>query len=65
MMELLPRRAPQTWCDFFLRVAAVAIAALVVLGAIDLFESLHSSHAASVPAPQSDRSTPSLSDTTP
>jgi hypothetical protein len=60
MMEFLPRQAPQTWRDFFLRVAAIAVAALVVLGAIDLFESLHSSHATSAPAPHSERSTPPL-----
>ncbi len=60
MMELLPRKAPQTWRDFFLRVAAIAVAALVVLGAINLFESLHSSHAAPAPAPHSERSTPPL-----
>jgi hypothetical protein len=49
MMELLPRRAPQTWRDFLLRVAAIAVAALVVLAAINLFTYLHD---ASTPGPR-------------
>ena len=65
-MEILPRKAPQTWREFFLRVAAIAVAALVVLGALALFDSLHSSHATSATPPtETRRSTPPLSDTTP
>ena len=42
MKELIPMRyASNTWKGFALRVATIAIAALVVLGVIDLFEYLH------------------------
>lgn len=43
MIDLLPRQAPRTWRGFLLRVAAIALAALIVFGAIGLFEQLQDS----------------------
>jgi hypothetical protein len=52
MMQLLRRRAPKTWRDFFLLVAAIAVAALVVLVAIDLFHYFHDARDPGPLAPQ-------------
>jgi hypothetical protein len=43
--------APNTWRGFLIRVATIAVAALIVLGAMDLFEYLHDPHPAPHPAP--------------
>jgi hypothetical protein len=62
MIDLLPRRAPRTLRDFLLRVAAIAVAALIVLGAIGLFEHfLGPSSTRPVPSP-SGTPHPSMSD---
>jgi hypothetical protein len=44
MLNLFPTN--HTWRGFFLNVATIAVAALLVLGAINLFEYLHDPHPA-------------------
>jgi hypothetical protein len=44
MLNLFPKQ--HTWRGFLLNVATIAIAALLVLGAINLFEYLHDPHPA-------------------
>lgn len=54
MRDLIPAPYPaNTWRGFLVRVATIALAALLVLGAIDLFEYLHSTH----PSPSRDQQT--------
>ena len=59
MRDLIPSRYPaNTWRGFLVRVATIAIAALIVLAAIDLVQYLQDSHTPNQPTTQPPQETP-------